>query len=193
MRYLLEADPARRRLLAGMDGAAGPAAPGRGIGVEGGEERRQVGDDVAHRQLDAVHQRAASEAEPFERVELVRAPRALDHQAERARHRPLRRVPRMRRDQQHLALADRHVEDAARLGDLQHHVALELVEELLDGIVVEVDALIGAADHLHHHAGVLEHQLVAHRRLEQRGIVGQPALEIERREWHLDLPGDNEN
>ena len=44
--------------------------------------------------------------------------------------------------------------------DLEQHVALELIEELLDRIVVEVGARIGAADHLHRHGAVLEDLLV---------------------------------
>jgi hypothetical protein len=55
------------------------------------------------------------------------------------------------------------VVDPSTLGDLQDDVAAQLIEELLDRVVVEVHALVGAAYDLDHHAGVLEHQLVTDR------------------------------
>src|SRR6185369_17423632 len=46
--------------------------------------------------------------------------------------------------------------------------------------VVIVGALVRAADHLHGHVTVLEHLLVADRRLEQMLVLVDPLLEIER-------------
>ena len=80
--------------------------------------------------------------------------RAFDDEPDRARDRPLRRMPRVGRDEEDLAGADRDIVDAPVLGDLQHHVAAQLVEELLDRIVVKIDALIGAADNHHGHIGL---------------------------------------
>src|SRR5215831_19439617 len=79
----------------------------------------------------------------------------------------------MRRQQKNVALADRHVVELAAVDHL------ELVEELLDRIVVIVGALVRAADHLHSHGAVLEHLLVADRRLEQVLMLLDPALEVE--------------
>src|SRR5947208_15924498 len=62
---------------------------------------------------------------------------------------------------------------------LEHHVALELVEELLDRIDMEVGALVRSADDLHCHVGVLENLLVADRRLEQVLVLRDPFLEVE--------------
>ena len=56
------------------------------------------------------------------------------------RHGPLRRMPDVRRQQEDVALLDLHIVDLAALGDLQEHIALELIEEFLDRIVVEIDA-----------------------------------------------------
>ena len=74
---------------------------------------------------------------------------------------------------------DRHVVEIAVVADLEHHVALELVEELLDRIVVVVGALVRPADHLHGHVAVLEHLLVADRRLQQVLVLVDPFLEVE--------------
>ncbi len=63
--------PARRRLLAGMDRAALLAGARLLVGEERLVERRQVAHQVRHLDLDAMHQRAAFEAVPFERVHLV--------------------------------------------------------------------------------------------------------------------------
>ena len=85
----------------------------------------------------------------------------------------------MRRQQEHFAFADGHVVELALIDDLEHHVALELVEEFLHGIVVIVGALVRPADHLHGHLAVLEHLLVADRWLKQVLIFADPLLEVE--------------
>src|SRR6266540_916799 len=128
--------------------------------------------------LDAMNEGVAFETIPLEGIELV-GPRRLDYQADRAFLRPLRRVAHMRRQQEHLALANRNVVEPAVVDDLEHHVALELVEELLHRIVVIIGALVRPADHLHGHLAVLEHLLVADRRLEQVLILLDPVLEVE--------------
>ena len=94
--------------------------------------------------------------------------------------RALRRVPHAGRQHEDLALADGHVDDPPVVDHLEDHVALELVEELLDRIVVKIDPLVGAPDHLDDHAGVLEHQLVGHGRLQEMGVGVDPSLERER-------------
>src|SRR5262247_1220636 len=79
----LQRGPAGRRRLAGVDGAALRAGARLLVGVERLEQRRQILDDVSHRQLDAVHARTAVEAEPLEAVAIFRPARAFDHQADR--------------------------------------------------------------------------------------------------------------
>ena len=72
--------------------------------------------------------------------------------------------------QQHLPGADRHIHRAPVLHGLEHHVALELVEELLARIDVVVLAGVRAAHDHDDEVAVAEHALVAHRRLEQRAV-----------------------
>ena len=73
----------------------------------------------------------------------------------------------VRRQEHDLALANRDVDRglARFVHHAQHHVALQLEEIFLDRVVVEIGALVGAADRHHDHAGVLEKQLIIHRRL----------------------------
>src|SRR5262249_2865034 len=75
---------------------------------------------------------------------------------------------------------DRNIVDLSLLGYLENHVALELIEELLDRIVVEIDPLVRAADDHHRHVGLAVEQLpVADRRPEELLVLGDPALEVE--------------
>src|SRR6185312_625652 len=46
-------------------------------------------------------------------------------------------------------------------------------------VIVIVGALVRSADHLHGHLAVLEHLLVADRRLEQMLVLANPLLEVE--------------
>src|SRR6476646_2668002 len=89
-------------------------------------------------------------------------------------------MPHVRRQEEHIAFLDLHIIDAATVCDLQQHVALELIEKLLNRIVVKVDALVGAADNHHSHLGLgVGHLLVADRWLEELLVFGDPTLEIE--------------
>ena len=101
---------------------------------------------------------------------------ALDHQADRARHRPLRRVadvgraggtPRPR--------GSATSRGRAVLPDAQDHVARELVEELLARVVVEVGALVGSADDGDDEVAVVPDLGVADRRLELVAVLVDPA------------------
>ena len=85
----------------------------------------------------------------------------------------------MGRQQEHFARPDRHIVDAALFRHLEDHVALQLVEELLDRVVVEVHPLVRAAHHHDRHARFLEHQLVADRRFQQVPVPVDPAAEVE--------------
>src|SRR5690242_629544 len=82
----------------------------------------------------------------------------------------------MWRQQKDLAFADRQVVHPARFGELQDYVAAQLVKKLLAGVVMEVDPLIRAAHNLHDHAGVLEYQFVADRRLQQMAVCVDPMV-----------------
>src|SRR5262249_44191337 len=122
----------------------------------------------------------ALEAEPFEAVDIALAPGTFDDEADRARDRPLRRMTRVRPNQEYIAFPDRNIVDLSLLGYLENHVALELIEELLDRIVVEIDPLVRAADDHHRHVGLAVEQLpVADRRPEELLVLGDPALEVE--------------
>src|SRR5215467_8529727 len=173
--------PSGRRLFAGMHAAAVLAGARLRIVVERGEQRWQVLHDILDLHLDPMHALAAVEAKPFEAVNIGLAPRALDHEANRPRNRTLRRVTRVRPDNEHVAFLDRHVVDLAILSDLKKHVALELIEELLDRIVMKIDALVGSADNHDRHVGFgVEQLLVSDRRFEKLLVLGDPALEVER-------------
>ena len=54
-------------------------------------------------------------------------------------------MPHMGRQHEHLALTNGNVVDRSSAGDLQDDVTAQLIEELLDRVVVEVHALVGAA------------------------------------------------
>ena len=85
----------------------------------------------------------------------------------------------MGREEEDLALSNGDVEDRPSLRDLEHHVALELVEELLPRVVVEVDPAVRAAHHHDDHARLLEHELVADGGLEEIAVALDPRLEVE--------------
>src|SRR5688572_11103497 len=157
-----------------------PLAP-----IECLEKRREVGNDVLHVHFDAVHERPALRAIPFEAVVDVARAHLLHHHADRAR-RALRRMPAARRDQEDLAFADRDVARLSTFDHLEDHVAAQLVEELLVRIVVVVGARIRAADHLHDEVlGLAEHHLIADRRLEKVLMLLDPAREIERAQHRI--------
>jgi hypothetical protein len=90
----------------------------------------------------------------------------------------------VRGQQEDVALPDLDVRRrlALLLHHPQHHVALELVEELLDRVVVEVGPLVGTADHGDHEIGVLPDLHVADRRLQQVLVLVDPGGEVERLE-----------
>src|SRR5215469_16917514 len=94
----------------------------------------------------------------------------------------------MRREQEHLACADRNISDNSLFDYFQHHVPAQLVEELVAGIVVEVDPLVGSPYDLDDHIALIKERLVADRRLEQVPVHVYPALEI-KRTLHRHLPG----
>ena len=94
-RRAVKSSPSPPAASSRVNGAARLALARLLIGVERLVERRQVFHQVLDLHFDAVNQRLAFEAIPFERIELVR-PRRFDHQADRAFLRPLRRVGHMR-------------------------------------------------------------------------------------------------
>ena len=114
-------------------------------------------------------------------------PPVLDDEPDAVR-RPLRRMAHVRRQQEHVAGANRHVARTPVLHDAQHHVARELVEELLERIVVIVGALVGSADERDDEVGVLPDLRVANRRLQQVAMLVDPPGEVERCAHHCDLP-----
>ena len=84
-----------RSALAGVQRAAVRAGAGLLVVVERLEHRRQVLDDVAHLQLDLVHQRVAVRAVPLELLQRALLADPLDDEADRAGLRALRRVRRV--------------------------------------------------------------------------------------------------
>ena len=121
---------------------------------------------------------SAALAIPLEAVELPGAARALDHQSHGVGG-ALRRVRQLRRDEQHLARADRHLHGTTFLHGPEHHVALELVEELLTRVDVVVLAGIRPAHDHDDEIAVAEHALVADGRLQLRAVRIDPLPQVE--------------
>src|SRR5262249_23625761 len=86
----------------------------------------------------------------------------------------------MRGQQEYFALPNRHIVKITVVADLHHHVALQLVKEFLDRVVMIIGAFVWTADHHHGHFAVLEHLLVADRRLKQVCVLVDPLLKVER-------------
>src|SRR5215813_11194893 len=126
-----------------------------------------------------MHERAAFEAVPFEGVDLVGLSLWFHHKTDGFR-RPLRRMSYMRGQQEYFALPNRHIVKITVVADLQHHVALQLVKEFLHRVVMIIGAFVWTADYHHGHFAVLEHLLVADRRLKQVCVLVDPLLEVER-------------
>ena len=76
-RDALDLDPTFRRLTPRMQSTAILAGPGLFIGEEGLEERRQVFDEVFNPELNAMQQRVALKAIPFETILLIVLSRRL--------------------------------------------------------------------------------------------------------------------
>jgi len=88
-------------------------------------------------------------------------------------------------DQHYLAFPDRHIARPAVLDDSENDVAAQLIEELLVRVIVVVGPRVRAADDLDDQVlGFREHQLVAHRRLQQVRVLVDPARKVERGERH---------
>ena len=123
----------------------------------------------------------ALEADPFEAVELADGTLVLDHHPDRFGVRSLGGVTHAGGEQVDVALADRHVVGGlARTGpDHEIHVALDLVEELLAWIVVEVAALVAAADDHHDHVGLPPDLLIRHGWSELVAVILDPLGEVE--------------
>src|ERR1700741_4701656 len=150
---------------------AHPAPPRRLVSrIELREYLGQIVDNARQLALGAMDQRSAPAAEPFESVTGSRGPGALDDEADAAFLRTLRRVADMRRQQKHRTLGEGHPFESASIRDEQFRIPLQLVEELLDRIVVEIAALVGASDDSHDEIGVRPKLLIAHRRPDGRAM-----------------------
>src|SRR5579875_1835315 len=141
-------------------GAAGAAGAILLVAEEAIEDRRELADDVLELEALLVELLPALPAIPHETVQLARPAPALYHQPHRVRG-PLGRVRDFGRQQKDFAFPDRQVDRFSVVADLEHHVALDLVEELLAGIDVIVGARVRAADHHADELRVLVDLLVA--------------------------------
>ena len=113
-----------------------------------------------------MHEAAAIEAIPLERIFLTRGTLGLDDKSDTAGHRTLWRVPDVLRQEEDVAFLDNDIVEFALVENLQHHVAFELVKEFLDRVVVIVGALVRTAHDERHHVGVFPDLLVADGRLQ---------------------------
>ena len=170
----------RQRPPSGVDPAAARARSRLVVVVEGGERLRQVVDEADQLELAAVHERSALGAVPLEAVGVALRAGSLDDQADRAGHRPLRRVAHVRRQQEHLPLADRDVARRTVVPDAQDHVAAQLVEELVARVVVVVGALVRSADDGDDEVALVPDLGVADRRLQLLAVLLDPAGQVDR-------------
>jgi hypothetical protein len=82
--------------------------------------------------------------------------------------------------QKHLARADWNVARPALVHHPQSDVALDLIEEFLEGVVVEVGPRVGPADDKHDEVAVAPDFRIADRRSQQMAMLLDPFSEIER-------------
>src|SRR3954465_7212061 len=132
-----------------------------------GEDRRKLLHDVGEVEGFPVQLVLAVVADPEERVLLVGQATALEDQPDGVRG-PLRRVGRVRREEEDLTFADGDVVGFAVFDDSQNDVALDLEKELLALVDVIIGARVRTADHGHHEVAVAFPDLrIAYGRLEQ--------------------------
>ena len=149
------------------------AVAGAWIVEKAPENRRQLRFDIGNGRELLVQQLLAAFAIPLKAVLLRRPTHPFDHQAHGV-SRAARRMRRVSWQHQHVACADRDVDDFTVLQRAQYDVALELVEEFIARVDMKIAAIIGAADDHDNEFAVAEQQLVAHWWLEQRAIRGDP-------------------
>src|SRR5262249_46940276 len=165
--------------LARMHGPALAAGAQLLACVELLEEWREVAHDALQLHLDTVQQRVALQAVPLEAVLHALGTRALDDEAQAPRLGALRRVAHVRWHEEDRAFLQIDLARLAVLHDVEKSVSLHLVEELLVRIVVEVGAVVRAADHGDDEIGVLPDLRITDRRLEQVPVLFDPLREIE--------------
>ena len=178
---------ARPRPVAGRAARPGPGGPSRSSGRCGRPRRRRTRRTPAagrrpgcELHLAAVDERRGSRGQYHSKPSTFPGRAGpLDHQADRAGHGPLRRVADVGGQEEDLALADGDVSGAAVLPHPQDHVAAQLVEELVAGVVVEVGALVGPADDGHDEVTVVPDLGVADRRLQLLAVLVDPAGEVD--------------
>ncbi len=73
-------------------------------------------------------------------------------------------------------MTDRQVDRLAVLHGFEHHVAFELIEELIARIEVIILASVRAANDHYDEIAVAEKTLIAYGRLQKVTVVGYPAL-----------------
>src|SRR5581483_6069490 len=148
------------------------------VGIELLKERRQIGDDAVQLYFDAMEERVAARTIPFEAVDHPRRTLPLDHEPDCPR-RSLRRMAQMRRQQEDRSLANRQIARRPFFENAEHHVALKLIEEFLERIVMKVGAVVGTAHHRDDEIALLPDLRVADRRPQQRPMRLDPLRYIE--------------
>jgi hypothetical protein len=118
-------------------------------------------------------------AVPQKTVLFFRSPLTLYDEADGVCE-PLWRMRNSRGQQEDLALTDGYIDLTAVLHGPQDHVAFELIEELLAGVIVEVAPRIGAADHHDDEFRIAKYLAIAHGRLEELAMFLDPLTEVER-------------
>jgi len=150
----------------------------RFTGVELRRDLAQIQQDISFTSRQLIQLPVAPLAIPGVAFRFIGPPDPLHHQPDRVR-RPLRRVGRIGRQQEDVPLPDGLPSPLASPVDvLQHHVAFQLVEELIAGVNVEVSPSVRATDDHDHKLGVLPDHLGPHWRLQQVTVLIDPAFEV---------------
>src|SRR6266851_2394214 len=163
-----------------MYGAAMLAFAPALVRIELFKQRRQVFDDAFQLHFRAIDQLMAVRAIPLEGVQRAFWARHFDDDANGIRW-PLRRMSKVLGQKEYFALFDWHFQRrlARSLHEAECNVSLQLVEELLGGIVVIVAPLVGPTHHGDHHLGVFPNLRISDGRLELLFVFFYPAPKVE--------------
>src|SRR5216684_6763465 len=150
------------------------------VRIELFKQRWQIFDDAFQLHFRAIDQLMAVRAIPLEGVQRAFRARHFDDDSDRIRW-PLRRMPEVFGQKKYFTLLDWHFQRrlARSLHEAECNVPLQLIEELLGGIVMIVAPLVGPAYNGDHHFAVLPHLRISDGRFELLFVLFYPALKVE--------------
>src|SRR5262252_1368242 len=151
------------------------------VAVELFKQRWKIAHDAFEFHLRTVHQVETILAVPLKSVHRPLRPRHFDHNTQRARLQPLRRMTHVRGQQENLPFFDRNLDRwlPRRLHQAEKDVSPELIKEFLGGVVVVVSPVIRTSDNRDHQFSVFPYLRIPYRRLQLLPVVLDPSLKIE--------------